>query len=437
MIKRATCKKSSTSLVELCELATENKVETLFIFPHTHVSSEVLPDSAVWDLRYTYRDGNALQSVTGWKRGSGYKRFTIVLLGSTLWYGSEKYQGPLYGCTWQELKAVCEEIETRLGIALRSSPQMACWELAITSDSRLKTKAWDPTQYPFNNQSSHELQWGRNCTEQERTCIFLHKWDVSGAYLGASQSTHFGYGVPLHVSHGIEQESSTIHAVWLAHVDQGPAWSSYAFPSGTYWLESHYIRALQELGYLVTTEEGYIFPHHGVLLQKWSKILWEARDKTTNPLVRACIKLMYTSLMGTLGSEKLDPKDAMFRPDIRSRIIGTCSFKRAYRINKIRQEHGLEPLMVYTDALYYLSPVQTPYPFFSLTENGRGYRYQGCIDLSASFDYENSAWGRFTGALQELFTEGEGASALGLSYKLEILNHFGWEGADNHALLSK
>ncbi len=267
-----------------------------------------------------------------------------------------------------------------------------------------------------------------------RPSKYVHKFDRRSAYPYVASKTDYGKGTPVHVDHGEDARHEKRHpqevGVWRCSIqyaptynpDMPPVWGEHL---GTHagsegWLAGPIIRMLRAFGHEVTVHEGYVFPERHDLLAKWANFLMEKRqefNKPGPPSVRTVDDIVYKALkqipnttIGFTAFRKFaEDEEEKRRPDIRLQTVARQREILRHNIQKVFDETGEAPIMVYMDAVYYLS--EEPVLMFSAYQQREnmpgGMRYEGRIELTPD--------------VQAMF-----ARKLNVVDRLEVLNKIGW-----------
>lgn len=362
----------------------------------------------------------------------GRRQITVVFVENGKWRCFE-------GLSPKVTYITIEYIQRALGVAISGSPGPVGWALLKRLHPEYDNEGIstvDLTKMHFG-EGAEELIWESPVLKTGLTG-YLHKADRNMAFTAAStgSDSKYGVGIPEHVKERIATHVNDCSprkfngkdvGVYKCNI-KGKDMPLLPEPWGGSrkgaWVASPQVRLLLNRGYQVEITEAYIFPKSYALLDKWGTFLWEARqsfkndtEKWKHPLGRACaakaIKEIANSLIGFLRYANFDEKNAdKRRTDIRTQTISRNVELVYHNIAKIEREERLRPVMVYMDALYYVTSSEyaradIPTLFKREYELG-GYKYEGSIQISP----------QVTTILMN--------RSLSVSQKLMLLNKIGW-----------
>ena len=199
---------------------------------------------------------------------------------------------------------------------------------------------------------------------------YIHVVDKNGAYLSSYQSTLVGTGNVTH--YDIRDFDRKKVGIW--HVTLSSNTSLYngidlPLPYNSYannWLWTPEIDIAVKLGYQVNVQECWLWSEAHYVFRKWSKFIWNTRTEVKELadtkkkqgyyMAYDMIKHIYTETSGRLAhtGNDYDRKDVYSRIDWFSMIVADTRLKVLVMVHKLLAL-GYYPVMVSTDALYYLS----------------------------------------------------------------------------------
>lgn len=380
-------------------------------------------------------------AISCWKRGHRQKDVEIIFPEYTSWHGTEKAPGWMYGVDPHDLLITLRYLEQCLEVPIGMSPGRVGWNYLkkLHPEWVEEIPGVDLKECHFISAVAPDIIWQRSLLTHEGNLLYLHKFDENASYPYAATQTDIGVGTPAHVDHGRDMDDfqtdrgttrqSQAVGVWrvTAYVDPLPEFRNMPqiWHKREGWLAGPIIRLLRKAGVRVTVHEGYVFPEHHDVMVKWAKDLWIMRQVFNGApgtegmwkseigakLAAKATKQLMNSTIGLTAFRKFDDDDEMKRPDIRAQIIARHTELTWHRINKIRQTYGVTPVLVYMDALYYLSNEpdgRKAFPELVKREGEMGgYKWEGRVSMDA-------------GARAIL------SSKMGEAEKLEHLNKIGW-----------
>lgn len=401
-----------------------------------------------WSYKITERNHH-MAAASVWKRGWG-KNVNIIFPQHTAWGWNDI--GP------HDLLITIRYLQQALGVTIGASPGRVGW----TYLKKLHPQ-WVETIPQFDWKAAHftsaaapDIIWQRALTTTEReNGVFVHKFDESAAYPYAASQTDMGVGTPVYL-HAEMAGRAAVHekghpqsvGVWRCTLHSFPLNADNGMPpiwkKTTGWLAGPMIRLLSKIGYTVEIHEAYVFPDRHDLLVKWANSLWLIRqgfilaaggtwkNEKCAKLAAKATKTVMNATIGMTAFRKFDEEkdDEMKRPDIRLQAIARHVELKWHRIEKIRTLYGITPVLIYMDALYYISSESDGRKLFPelMKREGQfgGYRYEGRVALDEPFSYTfkgDNAPTAFSGPLMRDLLEDNRYSE---GNKLEVLNAKGW-----------
>lgn len=412
------------SLIDLAELALSHRVTHLWV---TQNIGGFLPqeNAGAYSFQINYRHGK-MQTVSIWKRGKG--KVTIIFAHHTSWPQAFINASP------KEKLVTIAYLEEKLGVEVTGSPAGVGWAYLkkLHPDWIEDVPEVNLKDCHFDAHAARSFVWQRPLLSIERRKKYLHKFDKNADYPAAGASTDIGTGTPVHLA-GKDADAASQHekghpqevGVWLCTITApaiAPANMPAAWDKDAGWLAGPLIRLLRKTGHTVEVREGWVFPQRHDVLVKWAQVLWAIRGefKTgtfTRPqcakLAYACIKQIANSTIGMTAYRGFEDEDVneKKRPDIRVQVIARSRELIYHNIDKVRVMYGVTPVMVYSDALYYLSDEPDGRAFLpELVKRETalgGYKYEGRIEV--------------TPEVLAMLDE-----KMSVSKRLEVLNKKGW-----------
>lgn len=369
-----------------------------------------------WTFHYQKRNGNAA-SVSVWQRGHA-RPVNILFPQFTGWYGSASAPGWMYGKLPHNIIITLHYLEKELGVPIGGSPGRVGWaylkELRAAPGWTEAIPGVDWKAMHFESKAATDLIWHRPLKQSERespVTLYLQKYDEAAAYPYAASQTDMGVGEPLHMD-ARDAHIASLHekgspqsvGVWRCTINYDasrynplmpPVWKeelgTYAGSEG--WIAGPIIRLLRSQGHEVIVHEGYIFPERHDVLKRWAENLWAIREgyKITAcwknvhcaGLASRAVKTIMNTMIGMTAFKRFEEDDEMRRPDIRIQTIARHRELTYHRLQKVEKLYGVTPVLVYMDALYYLT--HEPDGRAALPElvkrEGQfgGYRWEGAI----------------------------------------------------------
>ncbi len=372
-----------------------------------------------WDLM-GHCNGEHVKTVTGWKTGGGQKQVTVIFPMYTKWVEYwETLSSP------KELLVTINYVEQVLEVPMAGSPGTMGWNLLkkMHPDWVKKFPMSQLTNMHFGAQAAKDLVWQRPYNASEG--MYLHKVDRNSAYLSSGVTEFYGVREPIRDVDGSKFKEGSYKdgyrpGVWECEVIPCNAAIPIVDKAKTCYLAAPMIRIMRNQGYEVTVLSGWYFPEAHQILAKWAQFLWDARQGFADEkkfrhavcrnFARLAIKLIAVATVGLTAYSNFEEQSGKQRPDIKMQTVARTYELMYHNILKFREKTGMMPVMVYTDALYYVtnSP-KLPFPEVFLAREGKlgGYKYEGCIEITPD--------------VAEMF-----ATKMSVNYRLEYLNSKGW-----------
>ncbi|MBA2677991.1 MAG: hypothetical protein H0U76_06305 [Ktedonobacteraceae bacterium] len=378
------------NLGDLARQALEANVTYVWVMPGTQLSkgierSFITSTGEEWDIFASYSriDEDRPMFARIWRRK------TAGRAGRTIYVGF-----PEYG-TWPwkysdviTLLATVSYIEQALGLPALWSPgrmaldlmkalnveKRASWLSPLTLDL-MALPAEDGTTVPLKK-SARDLTWKRALTPKEKKMKWVHKYDKNSMYLAACTGILLGEGDPDQVSGNAYDDR--LPGFWRVRTDRAESlYDGVKLPSPvrTQWMTTPVVQCCRKLGYQIEVMEGYQWRDPGCYhrtLESWANMLWAARRslKASSPTFNqeykhvqgrenayATISAVAHVGVGKLGDD--DTSGGLFRPDIWALVVGRSFANMLYNIETFRRA-GFTPVLVYTDALWYISDDPNP-----------------------------------------------------------------------------
>jgi hypothetical protein len=199
---------------------------------------------------------------------------------------------------------------------------------------------------------------------------YLHVYDKNGAFLSSYQSALMGSGNAIHYDDMQFDENKV--GVWKVTISGSSMYNGIDLPlpyneyatNGYYWTPE--LKIAKMLGYDITVHECYIWNESHYIFRLWAKLLWDSREELKEKWLQTgifgyklaydMIKSIYTETGGRLAhrDNNYSSKDVYQRIDWFSLVVSDTRLKVLNQIDKLLKL-GYKPIMVETDAIYYLS----------------------------------------------------------------------------------
>jgi len=399
----------SKSMLWLCEQALAHDLTHVWVMRDTGivVTPEIYHDAMEkWSLRETWKydpgkplpEGrvNELVSVTGWRKpGGGQKQINIIFPQNTKWTFGRELDNP------KQLYITLDYLEKALGVVIGASPSGVGMRLIEKVNEKhpdwLAVPDINPAECHFTREAAADIIWQRPLTETELhhdDILYLHKYDKNSAYLRACASEMFGIGTPVHC--GAEGYDKKAPGVWRIRVkehvlgDLPPIMWDRAE-----WVATPVVKLLQSTGHTIKIYDGWKFEQYHGTLKNWSEWLWRQRQAFRDDVeewksevgrfyARIAVKEIAVATVGLTSYGGFDSTEKTFkqRPDYKLQAVAGTRATIFYNMIKVQKETGLTPVMVYLDALYYLSP-----------EPDASLAIPGMLDKKDSLGgYKNEGW---------------------------------------------
>lgn len=369
------------SLSSLCSLALDKGLTHLWVYPDVCTPDEAFYQQArsQWDLfpswvyptDFPLEDGvtNELVSVTGFKLPKGGQaRISVIFPLNTQWQWIDEQTSP------KMLLQVIKYLETQLQVPVSGGATTVGMayleECNFNLEDRLEVPTVDLSALPFR-ESAQDVIWQQGDLKQVLyKGWFLHKLDKNSAYLRSCVEEKMGVGNPRLMSGDAYRDN--FPGIWYCRVDgymnarlPHPSW--YPYGQESHWFATPMVKCLRKMGYTVHILRGYSYEECEPTLKKWAQYLWDIRssfrndtDKWKHPVARQkaalAIKDIYTSTLGLINSD-IVKGTWKFRPDWHSQILAGVRATMFYNMTKFA-ESGYYPVIVYMDALFYITPHQ-------------------------------------------------------------------------------
>jgi hypothetical protein len=368
------------------------------LFPD--VKGKILLDG--WDLLIV-RKGKRLKSVTGWRAG-GSAQVQVIFIRQSRW-AQGRYEN-VWGkvCTPPQLLGTVKALEEKLGVPVGASPGGTGWKLFemfhpewVKNAPKADLKAMH--LYAGHKGSSQDLIFQKLYSITDGK--FLHKVDRNSAYLYAAFfDLFYGVGEPSADSDGSKFDGRSPGAWECTVIPTEEALPDY--PKGTYWLATPVINLMRFMKYEVYPHHGNYWQHRDKkrqekdgkpsdahqVMAKLADFLWKCRQSfPEGSFERQSIKQIAIGTVGlaSYGDFEEEEETDKRRPDIKCLTVARTYELMMHSILKFRRQTGLNPLLCYMDALYYVS--DSPIPDFLApllvrsTELG-GFKYEGYVEIT-------------------------------------------------------
>src|SRR2546430_996102 len=367
------CGHNVMTLEQLCEFALEQKLSHLWIHPSTEMRFEltdyILLSAHQWDsvANWLYPQNhpeswqdNYLVSLHGYKRLERGRtpRINIIFLE----YASFDWKD----LTPKRVMELVNTIEGKLGLAVGGSP--AGVGLRYLQKCNEKHPRWlakptqDLTQIPFK-QAARPLNWSRKPTEEELNRRFFYKFDRNSDFPRVAVDERHGIGDPAHFAKG-RGFDHMLPGIWRIDVDFSPDFDFTMIPKplwdGFTWLATPIVRFLVGIGCGIHVNEAWVFERYEYIFRKWGKNLWDySQEYDRGTKERDAFKMIMNEPLGLIRSDKFGTDSFKYRPDWNATIVAGSRANVLRKVYKYAQD-GYYPIMVRTDAMYYLSDEKEP-----------------------------------------------------------------------------
>ena len=428
---------SSPSLDFLYEMAQAHELSHLWIMHDCNVLPErhyFEVGCEKWNLVATWKDlkelnipghVNELVSCTGWRkseRGDFQKARTITFPYNSKWHFCKAPD-----LDAKRLLITIDYLQKALGVTVGASPGTVGMKLIERANSDhpewLAIPEIDLVACHFDRYAAQDLIWSRPLHHDEMNMKYLHKYDKNAAYLRACTNEMIGCGTPIHVE-GSESWDKRAPGVWRVRVkepilkDLPPVlWDKAT------WVASPLIKVLKDTGHTIKLYEGWVFPEYHEVLKDWAKLLWAQRldfrdNKETwkhevcREYARSATKDIAVATIGLSSFSHFEEKTFKARPDWRCQAVAGTRALMFYNMLKVQKDTGRTPIMVKTDALYYMSNEPDPakaIPLLDKTDSLGGYKNDGwslevnqeVLSILTSEDGENTRLQKLNALVEE------------------------------------
>jgi len=439
---------AASSLNDLAAIAYPQHVSHLWVMPDCG-EFEPQGDSADWRFSPYINRRKKMMGAAVRKRGHQAIDVNIIFPEQSSWWGNTKSPGWIARAAPREVIGTLYYLEQALGITVTGSPGRTGWHYLkkihpewIEDIPGLDLRASQFTSTP-------DIIWRRPLLSIERKRKYIHKFDKSAAYPYAGTQTDVGVGTPVHLEgeaaaeaakheKGHPQDVGIWHCI-ITHVPLFPAMPPPWDGKADAWIPGPLIRLMRKTGYELTIQEGMVFPARHDVLVKWGLDLWKIRNgfldtcKWTNRaialLAQKATKQIMNATVGMTAFSGFDVGEEMKRPDIRLQVIARHRELTWHNIEKVRVMYGVTPVLVYMDAVYYISDEPDGRKVLPelVKREGQfgGYRWEGRVALDETFTYVykgKNAPPPWKGTGMELFS----SSMYNEANILEALNAKGW-----------
>jgi hypothetical protein len=427
------------TLLNLMLTCTDYELTHLWIHPETGIEPHApLPIEQGtfkgivenWDLLGHTR-GTHIKSVTGWQTDKKGSTARVIFPHHSGWGQTGRITTPGWGklANGKQLLVTIAYLEKKLGVPIGASPGSTGWEL-----HKKMHPDWVENFPRVNLDTMHFREGARDMAAQSPYTKgkYLHKVDKNSAYLAAcTLDMFYGVGDPVLDEDGskyLDGSKKDGHrpGTWYCSITPGeillPNWEK----AQKHWLATPMIRLMRKVGYEVVPHLGWYFPQCHQLLEKWALFIWETREffatadskeyrrRDCCEFARQACKQIAVETVGLtsylqFGEEEETDKR---RPDIKAETVARNYELMWYNIMKFHQQTGKKPILVYMDALYYISdePTLTGNLAQILARQNQlgGFKYEGTIEISPE--------------VAEILN-----AKTNVSKKLEHLNKIGWK----------
>ncbi|GER90530.1 hypothetical protein KDW_46920 [Dictyobacter vulcani] len=372
----------------LPELTLSCLCEQTFILGLTHLwvtkDTGIVPDKSFvdaareqWSLLATYRYPEAVKLSSGKPNEAVYvtasqkntlderRQITIVFPYNTKWnFGTVNNPRHLLG--------TIAYLEKSLQVKIVGSPAKVGWKLIELLNAEqwdtLSLKPTDLATYHFDQHAAQDIIWQRPLHAYEIQKYYLHKYRNHTAYLYECLQQDFGIGEPLHVS-GTNYDPC-YPGVWRISVKEKMLHNLPAVLwEGAEWVAAPIVKFLHEIGEDVTVHEGWVYPqvndqaHYQPWLKPWAQFIWQKwQDFKDDVRWRnyVCREYAQWSMKDIVMATVATGTAHHSQPGVRIQAVGGARATMLGHILEVQREQLLKPVLVYKDALYYLSNQPEP-----------------------------------------------------------------------------
>jgi hypothetical protein len=338
-------------------------------------------DTAQWNAFVTTDEDvfeRHVSSITGYRVSEKYMpRLSIIFPAWTHWDWTS------VGA--QELLIAIRYLEQELGVEVSGSPGMTGVRGIKQSMQTLHPEAIAPLPVDvramgWTNEVVEDIYWCRRPTDNELARKYLHKLDKNSAYLRGCQETFQGVGTPqLMDGDSFDGKRPGLWDIAIGHSRQlyAPELMQYFPPmvpeeADMTRVPTPIVKLINRTNEVIV-KGGLAWEVSYRTLKPWADDLWVSRMKFRKPhpdyphergraLAYGGIKQIAVQTIGLLGSPRMEFNPnrlkAEYRPDWRINVISENRAQMFYNMFKIFAHTTLTPVLVYTDALYYLSDEQ-------------------------------------------------------------------------------
>lgn len=367
---------------------------------------------------------------------SGRRHIVMMVTHNTRWADSRYDELPGWAAlaTPKQLLTTILYLEKELDMPMSGNPATIGWKLLqsihpewMKGDRAPAVKLGD---IHFTPSAGPDIIWqSKDMDKLARLGLYLHKYDKAMAYPYAASKpdSKYGVGTPVHVEHG----DDTLHykghpqkvGVWRCKVSGAAADPRMPEIKHDEWIAGPLIRLLRSQGCTVEVLEGWVFPEEHTIMADWAARMWRGRqsfkdaakwkNQTAREFAVQAMKQIAVSTIGFTAYRKFsDDETEKRRPDIRLQTVSRNAELVYHNVLKVAKDTGNYPVLIYMDAVYYLSPEpdgRKALPAIVAREGDfGGYKYEGSIKVDQ--------------LVQGILTDKKTNAAT----KLEALNNIGW-----------
>jgi hypothetical protein len=378
-------------LADLARQALTANVTTIWVLPGSQLSQRVdrsfiTSAGEEWDAfaSYSRLDENRPMFARIWRKNTSGRAGRTLYVGFPEW-GTWPWKCP----DVVTLLATITYIESAIGLPVLWSPghmaldllkalnveKRASWLSPLPTDLRTLPTS-DGRTLPIMK-CARDLTWKRPLTPREKKMKWIHKYDKNSMYLASATGLLVGEGNPEYVTG--EAFDDRLPGIWRITANRGDSpydGMKLPTPARTEWMTTAMVACAKALGYEVQVHEGYQWHEHGKYhrtLESWANMLWAARQslKTTSPSFDPTFKHpqgrenAYDTIgaIAHVGVGKLaddSTSGGLYRPDLWALTVGRACANIFYNVDSLRKKTGLTPVLIYTDALWFISNDPNP-----------------------------------------------------------------------------
>lgn len=225
---------------------------------------------------------------------------------------------------------------------------------------------------------------------------FLHAYDRNSAYTASCCGQMFGEGTP------ILQEKPTFdkHKIGVWNISYDVCNSEYTgnilpLPFDEMrkeWVWTPTLQSMIDLGYHVDIQQAYLWDKSHAILNDYGSTIWNMKQELKEPVeekyelgqyvASVWSKAIAVNTIGGFLSAYENRITPLYRIDFNFLVKSSNRQRVLITVEKYRQE-GFYPVMIYNDAIYYLSDDKNPHTAISDITKSQGshggYKHKGTV----------------------------------------------------------